>query len=106
MQATDTSRQALTGMSLRKRKSLADEVALAIEQLQRESGDASMREVQNHLERHLGRRVDVSSISARVNELEAANRVVRDREMTRLCRVTQQSIHPLRLAPAQRRMFA
>lgn len=106
MQATDTSRQALTGISMRKRKTLADEVALAIEQIQRVSGDASMREVQDHLERHLGRRVDVSSISARVNELEAAKRVVRDREMTRLCRITQQAIHPLSVPPEQRRMFA
>lgn len=106
MQATDTSLQALTGMSMRKRKSLADEVETAIAQIQRTCGDASMREVQDHLERHLGRRVDVSSISARVNELEAAKRVVRDRTMTRLCRFSKESIHPLTVAPEQQRMFA
>lgn len=106
MHTADTSRQALTGMSMRKRKSLADEVETAIAQIQRVSGDASMREVQDHLERHLSRRVDVSSISARVNELETAKRVVRDREMTRQCRVTGQAIHPLSIPPQQTRMFA
>lgn len=106
MQTADTSRQALTGMSMRRRKSLADEVETAIAQIQRASGDASMREVQDHLERHLSRRVDVSSISARVNELEAAQRVVRDRERTRQCRVTKQAIHPLSIPPMQQRMFA
>lgn len=106
MQATDTSRQAISGISIRRRKSLADEVALAIQQIERVNGDASMREIQDHLERHLGRRVDVSSISARVNELETAKRVVRDREVTRLCRVTGQSIHPLAISPEWRRLFA
>lgn len=106
MHTADTSRQSITGMSMRKRKSLADEVETAISQIQRASGDASMKEVQDHLERHIGRRVDVSSISARVNELEAAKRVVRDRTCTRPCRMTGQAIHPLSVAPEQRRMFA
>ena len=106
MQAADTSRQALKGMSLRKRKTLADEVETAIAHIQRTSGDASMGEVQDYLERHLGRRVDLSNISARVKELEAAKRVVRDRSMTRLCKFSKASIHPLTVAPEQQRMFA
>lgn len=106
MHATDTSREAIASIGMRRRKSLADEVALAIQQIERINGDASMREIQNHLERHLGRRVDVSSISARVNELEAAKRVVRDREVTRLCRVTGQGIHPLSISPEWRQLFA
>lgn len=106
MHTADTSRQAIAGMSMRKRKSLADEVAVAIAQIQSASGDASMREVQDHLERHLSRRVDVSSISARVAELETAKRVVRDREHTRQCRISGQAIHPLTIPPEQRRMFA
>lgn len=107
MHTTDTSRQALTSMSMPRRKSLLDEIETAITQLQRLGArDASMREIQQHLERHLGRRVDVSSISARVNELESANRVARDRTCTRPCLVTGQAIHPLSIVPQQRRMFA
>lgn len=107
MQTADTSRQALQSISLRRRKSLLDEIEAAIIQLQRLGArDASMREVQQHLERHLGRRVDVSSISARVAELEAAKRVTRDRTYTRLCLVTGQAIHPLSATPEQGRMFA
>lgn len=106
MHTADTSRQALGSMTMRRRKSLIDEVEAAIIQLQRLGArDASMREVQQHLERHMGRRVDVSSISARVNELEAAKRVVRDRSCSRPCTVTGQAVHPLSVPPEQRRMF-
>lgn len=107
MHATDTSREALTGMSLPHRKLLLDEVATAIEQLMRAGQkDVSMREIQRHLEVHMGRRIDVSSISGRVNELEAANRVHRDRERTRPCSITGKGVHPLTIQPAQQRMFA
>lgn len=106
MHTTDTSRQALTSMSMPRRKSLLDEIEGAIRHLQHTIGDASMREVQDHLERHLGRRIDVSSISARVAELETSKRIVRDRERTRPCTVTGQAIHPLTVQPEQRRMFA
>lgn len=107
MHTADTSRQSLQSISMTRRKSLLDEVESAIIQLQRLGAkDASMREIQQHLERHLGRRVDVSSISARVAELETAQRVARDRGYTRACLVTGQQIHPLSATPEQRRMFA
>lgn len=107
MHTADTSRQAHQAMSLPRRKSLCDEIEAAIIQLQRLGArDVSMREVQQHLERHMGRRVDVSSISARVNELECAKRLVRDREHSRPCTVTGQAIHPIAVMPEQRRMFA
>ncbi len=107
MHATDTSREAISGMSLQRRKLLLDEVAIAIEQLLRAGQrDVSMREIQRHMEVHMGRRVDVSSISGRVNELEAAHRVHRDRMRTRPCTVTGKGVHPLSIQPEQRRMFA
>lgn len=107
MHATDTSREAIAGMSMHRRKLLLDEVAIAIEQLlQAGSKDVSMREIQRHMELHMGRRVDVSSISGRVNELEAAKRVHRDRQLTRPCKVTGKGVHPLTVPPEQRRMFA
>ncbi len=107
MHATDTSRQAIAGMSLPHRKLLLDEVATAIAQLLHAGhADVSMREIQRHMEMHMGRRVDVSSISGRVNELEAAQRVFRDRMRTRPCSVTGKGVHPLTMVPEQRRMFA
>lgn len=107
MHATDTSREAITGMSLRRRKLLTDEVANAIAQLLRAGhADVSMREIQRHMEVHMGRRIDVSSISGRVNELEAAQRVHRDRMRTRPCTVTGKGVHPLTMVPEQARMFA
>lgn len=107
MHATDTSREAITGMSLQRRKLLLDEVASAIAQLLHAGhADVSMREIQRHMEVHMGRRIDVSSISGRVNELEAAQRVYRDRMRTRPCTVTGKGVHPLTMAPEQRRMFA
>lgn len=107
MQATDTSRQALSSMSLHRRKLLLDEVAISIAQLQRAGHkDVSMREIQRHMEVHMGRRVDVSSISGRVNELEAAKRVHRDRAYTRPCSITGKGVHPLTVTAEQQRMFA
>lgn len=104
---TDTSRDAIASISLGKRKTLADEIEQAIAQRCKAGAkDVSMREVQQVLERNLGRRVEMSTISGRVNELVAAKRVVRDLLHKRTCSVTGAEIHALSVMPGQRRMFA
>lgn len=104
---TDSSRDAIASISLGKRKTLADEIELVIA-LACKTGtkDLSMKEVQQLLERKLERRVEVSTISGRVNELVAAKRVVRDMLHMRPCSVTHKDIHPLSVAPGQTRLFS
>ena len=65
----------------------------------------SMQEIQAPLERAVARRVDMSTISARVNELVAAKRVVRDIDHPRACSVSGAMICPLSVAPKQVRAF-
>jgi len=47
-----------------------------------------------------GKRIDASSVSARVNGLIAAGRLVR-LERSRPCRVTGRDIHPVRVVAVQ-----
>ena len=106
MTVVDTSRQAHDRISLRSRKSLGDQIEGVVSRACRSGRrDMSMREVQVDLERLLERRVDVSTISARVNELVAAKRLVRDQEHTRACSISGQQIHPLTARLGQPALF-
>ena len=71
---------------------------------QRYGGDMSLREIAREYEQTHKRTIDVSSVSARVNELIACHRLQRD-QGTRPCCVSGKSIHPVSIPPRQGRLF-
>ena len=78
LHAPRTSAQALRQISNSKRKTLCDMIVDVVTQAQRKGAkDMSMREVQAALNEAYGRWVDLSTISGRVTELMAGNRVQR-----------------------------
>lgn len=90
------SRQALAQISLPTRKTKADLIDDVVADAMRAGcQDVSMREVQARLMAAHGLRLDLSTISARVNELVAAGRLLRN-ATTRPCTVTGAGIHGLR----------
>lgn len=98
----DTSRTAYAQISPRGRVTTTSQIeAIVTAACRSGSKGMSMQEIQEPLEQALGRRVDLSTISARVNELVAAKRLVRDTEYTRACSKSGAMIHPLRVAPKQ-----
>jgi hypothetical protein len=89
------SRQALASISLPARKTRADLIDDVVADAMRSGcSDVSMREVQARLMTTYDLRLDLSTISGRVNELVAAGRLIRS-QATRPCSVTGQSIHAL-----------
>jgi hypothetical protein len=95
------SREALASISLPHRKTKGDLIDDVVADAMR-SGcrDVSMREVQARLMAAHGLRLDLSTISGRVNELVAAGRLLRSKT-TRPCTVTGQGIHALSKQMAQ-----
>lgn len=102
----DSSRQALAQISKVGQMSMLDQIESVIAQAMRNGAkDLSMKEVQLAMVRVYGRSVELSSISARVNELVSAKRVVRDKVNLRPCTVTGKAIEPLSVVAEQERMF-
>ena len=102
--ATDTSAQALDAIGLRamagQRRKIFDVVVAA----QRSGAvDLSLREIQQRFELREGKRIDVSTVSARVNNLVAAGWLHR-RSDIRPCRVTGHGVHPVYVLPQQERL--
>ena len=104
--ATDTSAQALDAMGLRRmagqRRKIFDIVVVA---QRRGAKDLSLREIQQRFELLEGRRIDVSTVSARVNNLVAAGWLER-RSDIRHCSVTGMAVHPVFVPPTQARLCA
>lgn len=95
------SRQALASISLPARKTKADLIDDVVADAMRAGcPNVSMREVQARLLASHGLRLDLSTISGRVNELVAAGRLLRSKT-TRPCTVTGQGIHALSKQMAQ-----
>lgn len=95
------SRQALASISLPARKTKADLIDDVVADAMRAGcPNVSMREVQARLLAAHGLRLDLSTISGRVNELVAAGRLLRSKT-TRPCTVTGQGIHALSKQMAQ-----
>lgn len=102
--ATDTSAQALDAMGLRRmagqRRKIFDIVVAA---QRRGVQDMSLREIQGRYECLEGRRIDVGTVSARVNNLVAAGWLQR-RSDIRPCGVTGHGVHPVYVLPQQERL--
>lgn len=102
-----TSRDALAEVSLTARKTMGDRIHDVVAQACREGAkDMSMREIQLALNQRSGIYMDMSSISARVNALVCAQRLVRDKLNPRQCSITGKNIEPLSLPVQQARLCA
>lgn len=102
----DTSRGALAKISPRGRMTASSQIEAIVANACRAGAKGlSMQEIQEPLEQALGRRVDMSTISARVNELVSAKRLLRDIANPRVCSKSGAMIHPLSVAPKQVRAF-
>lgn len=101
----DTSRAGLDSFGLKKTQKQQRELLDVIELAQRRGSiDLSLTELRDAFERHYGRRIDVSRVSARVSEMVASKVLVR-REVSRPCAVTGKPVHPFFLPPKQVRLF-
>lgn len=102
--ATDTSAQALDAMGLRRmagqRRKIFD---IVVEAQRRGVQDMSLREIQGRYEYLEDRRIDVGTVSARVNNLVAAGWLHR-RSDIRPCRVTGHGVLPVYVLPQQERL--
>jgi hypothetical protein len=104
--AAQTSRQAVAEISGTVRKTLGDLIESVVASAMRSGArDLSMKEIQAELRRVHGRDVEVATISARVNELVTAKRLVRDAHGHRPCRITGKTVAPLTVPLVQERMF-
>lgn len=104
--AADTSAKALDAMGLRamagQRRKIFDIVVGA----QRNGAkDLSLREIQARFEQREGQRIDVSTVSARVNNLVAAGWLQRRADI-RPCTVTGMGVHPVYAPEKQARLCA
>lgn len=104
----DTSRASVAQISNPLRKSMGDMIESVVAKYTAPGNghrDMTMREIKAGLATVFERDVDLSTISARVNELVAAKRLVRDAEHTRACTVTGVHVAPLSLPPEQGRLY-
>lgn len=98
--ATDTSAQALDAMGLRRMTGQRREVFDIVVGAQRNGArDLSLREIQQRYETRHGKRIDVSTVSARVHNLVTAGWLHR-RADVRACDITGMAVHPV-FAPAK-----
>ncbi len=95
---------ALQGMGLIGLKTRADDIYLIVATACKNGADdLTGREIQALYERRYGRRIESGTISARVSELLAAQRILR-RPQTRLCTVTRKVAAPVYVVMKQTRM--
>ena len=104
--ATQSSIEAHRKMSNGRRKSKSDLIeSVVVVAMRTGAADLSMREIQAGLQSRFDMRLDLSTISARVNELVTAGRLLRDKTYTRPCLVTGVGVHPVSAPLEQVRMF-
>lgn len=103
----NTSAIALHALGNRARKTLADDIVTVVTTLQRRGQpDVSRREIQFQYEASIGKRIEMSTVSARVNDLVAAARLEVS-PIKRMCRVNQKAeISPVRVPLQQTRLTA
>jgi len=90
-----TSAQALESVGFAKLKLIQDEIAHIVRQAHALGvPDLSMREVQQRYEANTGRRIEMSTVSSRINSLVCAGRLKRLAE-PRACHVTGRNILPV-----------
>lgn len=101
---THTSAQALAAVGVSNLKHEQDKIHDICVAAQRNGvSDLSGKEIQARYELQYGKRIDASSVAARVNALVTAERLERV-VMTRACKVTGRDIHPVRVPMTQTRL--
>lgn len=111
-QVAATSAQALDALGLPGQQNLMDKIESVVLGAQRAGArDLSMKEIQRGLElRYVNEKtgeplfVEMSTISGRVNCLEAAGRLMRNRAEPRPCSITGQNIAPVSVPARQERL--
>lgn len=99
-----TSAQALAAIGQRTVMNLQDRIHDICVAAQRNGmDDLSGKEIQERYERLYSKRIDASSVSARINNLISAKRLER-LTTVRPCRVTGHDIHPVRVPATQARL--
>lgn len=102
----DTSIDAYKRMPARTLARSCDRVHECVAQGMRDGhADMSLQEIKAAYYAKWGSRIDLSSVSGRVNELVAAARLQR-LESTRACSVTGRQIHPVCIPKVQRSLFS
>lgn len=93
-----TSAQAFDSVSLGELKYIQDEIEHIVRSAcSRGVPDLSLREIQHRYESATGRRIELSTVSSRVNSLVCAKRLQRPGE-PRACSITGRNILPVRPA--------
>lgn len=99
-----TSAQALATIGQRTVMNVQDRIHDICVAAQRNgTDDLSGKEIQERYEHLYSKRIDASSVSARINNLIAAKRLER-LATVRPCRVTGHDIHPVRVPATQARL--
>lgn len=102
--AQDTSAKALNGIGWRNIQTLQDQLLDIVVAAQRNgSDDLSRKEIQARYELVYGKRIESSSVAARVKNLIDGHRLEQV-ATSRLCTVTGRDIHPVRVPMTQARL--
>ena len=107
MGTRNTSAQALADVGLKGQKFQADAVLdICIAAQRNGAQDLSLREIARRWELLHGRQIDVGTVSARVSNLIAANRLVRLPGAMRACTISGKTVHPVSVPMKQERLCA
>ena len=102
----DTSIDAYRSMPVRKRATQADQIHSIVETFCSSWGkDLSLNEIKRLWRRLYKKDIELSTVSARVNELVAAGRLERLDTIRKCTVIKDSSIHPVRIPEGQRGLF-
>ena len=102
----DTSREALAAISVPKRQSQANDVLLIVTlACKAGASDMSGQEIKKAFKAHFDREIDASTVSARVNGLVAAGRLIRATQSRSCSCFPHPTVRPVFVPVTQARMF-
>ena len=104
MQAAQTSAQAFRDISMPVRKGQLDAIFdLVVAAVRNGAQDMSLQEIAYMFEMVNGKRIDVGTVSGRVNQLVTAGRLVRQPNTERRCSRSGKVVHPVTVPARQDR---
>lgn len=104
MTATVTSVESYNQISLRSRKNQYDVIhGIVVAACRNGKQDLTLREIAMLYERQESKRIDVGTVSARVNDLITAKRLLRLPLSERTCSVSGKLVHPVTVPVTQDR---
>ncbi|CAM8658322.1 hypothetical protein MCEMIEM13_01506 [Comamonadaceae bacterium] len=103
----ETSIHAHSQIGMRKRKAQLDVVFdIVLGACRNGAPDMSLREIAAAFHRLHGKPIDVGTVSGRVTQLVAAERLVRVEGAERLCTLSGKTVHPVTVPAKQARLCA